>query len=146
MQIVNDLSDLVALANDDRNKGKTFEVTKDVFDHYASKLRGNVIPIDAAERQAVECLLGVTLSGATLGLTRACICAKCNHRLSFVDHVASAILSGAHTVEQMRPFMIGSRYWLTIDTDQLRLVVCPRCYRSFAAIHCCYSTSSYAYV
>lgn len=133
------------LAKDKRNEGRSFRVTKAVFDHFATPLRAKTSVIGKDEAEAIECLLGMELNLDGAGLTRDCKCTHCNHTLSLADHVASAILSGAHSSDELVKILGGPSYWLTIDTDQLRVIICPRCYREFAAIHCCYTYSNYAY-
>ena len=145
MPTVSTVAELQALAKDPRNKGKTFQVTKDVFDHFVAALKGQMKAMPEAEKPGLECLLGTPIADISAALTRDNACTKCGHKLSFSDHVASAILSGAHTAEQMRGILLGDKFWLTIDTDQLRLQRCPRCYQDFLAVHCCYTSSSYAY-
>jgi len=133
------------LARDKRNEGKSFRVTKDVFDHFATPLRAKTTVIGKDEAQAIERLLGASLNLDGAGLTRDCVCPHCNHKFSLVDHVASAILSRAHSADELVNILRGPNYWLTIDTDQLRVVICPKCYRDFATVHCCYIYSNYAY-
>ena len=142
---VSRVEDFECLRSDSNNKGAVFAVTREVFEHYAKRLQQQVKEIELPERQALENLLCIDTSGATAGLTRNCACSHCGHALSFVDHVASAILSGAHSAEDMRRILTGPQYWLTVDTDELRVVRCPRCYMDFAAVHCCYTYSNYAY-
>lgn len=145
LAVISAVSDFDKLRKDPNNKGKVFKVRKDVFDHFAGLLSPQVKKIDADEQRALESLLCIDTQDATAGLTRDCTCSHCGHDLSFVDHVASAILSGAHSIEEMRDILTGPRCWLTVDTDQLRVVRCPRCYMDFAAIHCCYVSGNYAY-
>jgi hypothetical protein len=134
------------LAQDKRNAGKTFNVFKSVFDQLSAPLRAKVKTIGEDEEKSIKCLLGADLNLEGAGLTRDCQCSHCNHKFSLADHIAAAILSGAHSPDKLVKIINGPEYWLTIDTDQPRLVICPKCYRSFATIHCCYTFSSYAYV
>jgi len=141
---ISNVSEMRHLAGHAGNQGKTFAVTREVFEHFASKLK--VKRIGKVEQRAVENLLGVAPGSARTGLTRNCTCKHCGHTFSFVDHIASALLLGVHSVAELQRFVGRSRdYWLTVDTDLPRVVRCPRCYLDFVAPHCCYVSGGYAY-
>ena len=143
--VISSVSDFQLLAKDTRNEGKTFKVAEDVFDYFSAPLKAKTSVIGSDEAKSIECLLGIQLNLDGAGLTRDCSCSHCGHKLSLADHIASAILSGVHSADELAKIIKGPDYWLTIDTDQLRVVICPRCYLNFAAIHCCYVYSNYAY-
>ena len=143
--VISTVTQFERILHDPNHKGKTFEVSREVFEQFHSTLHDSSQQIEEQEKRSLKNLLCLETSDLTAGLTRDCSCSHCGHRLSFVDHVASAILSGAHTAEEMRTILTGPQHWLTVDTDQVRAVRCPRCYLDFDAVHCCYTSSNYAY-
>jgi hypothetical protein len=140
-----DVREFTKLKADRRNKGRTIEVTRDVFEHFTKGAKHQ--RITKQELGKLNRLLSAKIPfGKRPALTRTCNCPKCNHEFSFADYVSSALTHAAHTREQLRGFFTGPRCWLTVDTDAKRQLHCPECEHEFAGVFCCYVTDDYAYV
>lgn len=130
------------------NQGKVFEVTQEVFEHYAAKLF--IRPINDQEKQEVSQLLGQRIvTSQCIGLTRTFSCPSCLYEFTFADHIRAAINMGVHTPDELAKFTIcaeRSVSYLVVDTDKGREVKCVSCGNLIIAPHCCYATSCYAYV
>ncbi|GLR51820.1 hypothetical protein KYK30_21900 [Shinella yambaruensis] len=144
MKKVDSFTAFEKIRSDPNNAGRTFSVSKDIFDHFSEKLRQSTREIGAKEASEIEDLIGAD-PGKGAGTTRDATCEKCNTAFSLSDHVASALLAGKHTAPEMASFFQGNDYWLTVDTKEKRETICPHCYRRGVIIHCCYIFSRYAY-
>lgn len=137
-------SEIEELKRDPANKGKTFEVTREVLEHYVNQLQRR--RIEPSELEELNALLESNIGpNDRPALSRTCACPSCGHEFSFSDFVRSAIALSVHTKDQVLDFLVGSRYYLTIDSEATRTLQCPSCARSFEGVFCCYSTSNYAY-
>lgn len=142
--IVSSVGRMKEIAADPRNAGRTFQVAADVFEFFLRQLI--ILPRAEGDIQRINMLLGThfdeTYPG---GLTRSCRCQHCGHQYSYADHVESALEMGVHSQAQLRDLFSGHRYFLTVDTDKPRQVLCISCKRVSGMTHCCYATSSYGY-
>jgi len=78
-------------------------------------------------------------------MTRTCVCQQCGHEFSFADHIESAMRMGLHTADDLRRLFVGDKYFLTVDTDKQREVLCLNCEERTQVPHCCYGTRTYGY-
>lgn len=142
---VQSVADYEAVRKDPTNAGKTFSVSKDVFEHYMNGI--TVTQVTAQEVSEINALLGTSIANTDLvGLTRVSTCGECGHALTFADHVRIALNMSAHAQHELVKFIVGTDYYLTVDTDKKRDIVCPQCKKPTVVIHCCYSTNRYGYV
>jgi hypothetical protein len=142
--VIQSVDHLNQIAADPVNAGRTFQVTKEVFEHFIQKLR--FLPKPEGDIQRINRLLGIALAeNESCGMTRTCICQRCGHEFSFADHVESALHMGLHTAEDLKQLFVGSKYFLTIDTDKQRDVLCIKCGEKSLLPHCCYGSKTYGY-
>ena len=142
---IGEVDKLEKLRTDGSNKGKTFEVTKSVFLHYTKNLRHK--PVSKRELEELNKLLSARIPDSKRpALSRSCSCPNCGHDFTFSDFVRSALSQSAHSKDQLKGFLTGPRFYLTIDTDAKRTLECPKCKNVFPGVFCCYTTGSYAYV
>lgn len=133
------------LATDPLNAGRTYPVSKSVFDHFFAKLTFLPDPVGEADR--INQLLGTAFPSTEAGgMTRSCKCSSCSHEFTFADHIESSIRMGVHTPDELRQILTGPVYFLTVDTDRTREVICVKCGTKSVVPHCCYARRTYAYV
>lgn len=141
---IQSIQDFEVIRSDPANEGKTFAVPRDVFEHYMSGV--SIDQITDQEMSEINAMLGTTIANPhRIGLTRASKCGECGHTFSFADHVRVALEMSAHAKHELAKFISGDVYYLTVDTDKMRDVVCPQCKKPTVVIHCCYNTSWYGY-
>lgn len=129
---------------DTENGGRTFQVAKDVFDHFARK--HIVVPCPPEDIERINKLLQITMDDLErTGMTRPCLCQHCGHDFSLADHVESSLRMGIHTRDELGQILTGNKYYLTVDTDRPRAILCVSCDEITLAAHCCYTTENYAY-
>lgn len=135
------------LLTEKKHSGRVFEVSRDVFEHYARKLF--IRNVSSGERKEIGRLIGVSIPPSShMGLTRTFKCTHCSHEFSFADHYRAALEMKIHTAEELAKFTVGDQdghFYLAIDTDKTRDVKCVSCGETTIAPHCCYAGSSYAY-
>lgn len=142
--IVDTVERMDALADDPDNEGRTFEVTRPVFEHFFKLLK--FLPRPADDISRINNLLGTAFTQEEPGgITRICACEHCGHEFSFADHVQSALRMGVHTREVLKEILAGEKYYLTVDTEKPRAVLCVNCSRITLMAHCCYGGSTYGY-
>lgn len=143
-RVVQTVEEMTAIADDPVNAGRTFEVSQEVFEHFRRLL--SFLPRTAGEIERLNSLLGTTFDeSATIGMTRACVCQHCGHEFTFSDHVEAAMQMGLHTRDELKRILDGDHYYLTVDTEKPRAVLCVSCKEVSLTPHCCYAGSSYGY-
>ncbi|HEU0174388.1 MAG TPA: hypothetical protein VFV58_09000 [Blastocatellia bacterium] len=125
------------------NVGRTFQVTKEVYDHFSQKL--HVLPKPPDDIQRINRLLGLALDeNDPCGVTGTNVCPHCGHEVSFADHIEAALRMGLHTVDGLkRLFVAGDKYVLTVVADVHREMLCVKCGVTSAFPRFCYRTSTY---
>lgn len=142
---ISSTAEIEHLKADPKNKGKTYEVTREVFKHFTKDLKAK--PVTKKELAQINRLLSAKIPDSKRpALTRTCACPNCHHEFRFSDFVSSALAQSAHSTDQLRGFFTGPRCWLTIDTDATRTLRCSKCSHEFPGVFCCYVTDDYAYV
>jgi hypothetical protein len=141
---VQSISEMNRIANDPTNAGRTFHVTKEVFEYFSQKLHLLPGPPDVIPR--INRLLGINLSeDERCGMTGVCVCPHCAHEFSFADHVESVVRMGLHSTEDLKRLFTGDKFYLTIATEKGREMLCPKCDTKSFFPRFCYRTSTYAY-
>lgn len=142
--VIQRVNHLNQIASDPANAGRTFQVTKEVFDHFFEQIQ--FLPRHPEDIFRINDLLGLSLSeDEPCGMTRVCSCQHCGHEFSFADHVEASMRMGLHTAADLRKLFDGDKYFLTIDTDKKREVLCLSCGEKSWVLHCCYGSKTYAY-
>ncbi len=142
--IIKSIEDMYRIVTESTNAGRTFHVTKEVFDHFHQKL--HLVPNPPDDISRINHLLGTDFPSDTeMGMTGVCICPKCEHRFSFADHVESVLRMGLHTAEDMKQLLSGDQYFLTVATKQGREMLCPKCDTKSFYPRFCYKGNGYAY-
>jgi hypothetical protein len=132
------------IARDPEKKGKTFHVTKEVFEHFRQRL--HLLPGPPDDISRINRLLGTNFpENETMGMTGFQICPHCGHKLSFADHIEAVLRMGLHTPEDIRQLFLGHQYFLTVATHEKRAMMCPNCTIVSDISRDCYSTQTYAY-
>lgn len=143
--VIQSVDHLNQIAADPANAGRTFQVTKEVFDYFYQRIR--FFPRPTGDIERINRLLGTEFDeNEPGGMTRSCVCQNCGHEFSFADHVESALRMGVHTADELRYILAGDKFFLTVDTDKPREVLCLNCEQKSFVPHCCYGTRDYAYV
>jgi hypothetical protein len=141
---VQSISEMNRIAGDPANAGRTFHVTKEVFDHFSQKLHLLPGPPDVIPR--INSLLGIDLSeDERCGMTGVCVCPHCAYELSFADHVESVVRMGLHSTEDLARLFTGDKYFLTVATEKGREMLCPKCDTKSFFPRFCYVSKMYAY-
>lgn len=141
---IDSIDDMYRIVKEPGNAGRTFQVTKEVFQHFDQKL--HLLPNPPDDISRINRMLGTSFPCDTrMGMTGVCICPECGHNFSFADHVESVLRMGLHTAEDMKRLFTGDQYFLTVATQQGREMLCPKCDTKSLHPRFCYSTNGYAY-
>jgi len=141
IQSVESMEQMVA---DPANAGRTFQITKEVYDHFSRKL--HLLPNPPNDIQRINRLLGLSLDeNEPCGVTGTCVCPHCGHRFSFADHIEAALRMGLHTADDLkRLFMAGDRHFLAVVKDVQREMLCIKCGVTSVFPRFCYQTRTYS--
>lgn len=132
------------IARDPAKAGKTFQVTKEVFQHFANRL--HLLPGPPDDVARINQMLGTNFpDNEVMGMTGFQICPHCGHKFSFADHIQASLRMGLHTAEDIRQLFTGNQYFLTVATHEKRGMLCPGCDMVADVSRDCYLTQTYAY-
>jgi hypothetical protein len=143
---IGSLDQIEAIMGNPANHGRTFHVTKEVFDHFNEQLRPQITPTSPEDIARINRLIGTNFPGdVVMGFKGDCVCPNCNQNLSFADHVESVIRMGLHSPDDLRRLLSGTQFFLTVGIEQTREMLCTKCGAMSLIPRRCYSGSSYAY-
>lgn len=143
---IESIEQMYQLVKDPVNAGRTFRVTKEVFDHFDQKVIPRLLPNPPGDIARINRLLGINLPDTELvGCTGSCECIHCGHKFSIADHVESVLRMGLHSAEDLKQLFTGSGHFLTVITSKGREMLCPKCDTKSAFPRFCYSTRQYTY-
>lgn len=132
------------IVNDPAKAGKTFHVTKEVFEHYKNRL--HLLPGPGDDIARINRLLGTNFpDNEVMGMTGFQTCPHCGHKFSFADHIESVLRMGLHTAADIKQLFTGGQYFLTVATKEKRDMLCPSCDTVASLDRYCYQTTTYAY-
>lgn len=140
IQSVDGMEQIVA---DPANAGRTFQITKEVYDHFRQKL--HILPNSPNDIQRINRLLGLALNeDEPCGVTGTSVCPHCGHGFSFADHIEAALRMGLHTADDLkRLFVAGDKHFLAVVKDAQREMLCVKCGVTSVFPRDCYTTRTY---
>jgi hypothetical protein len=140
IQSVERMKQIVA---DPANAGRTFQITKEVYDHFSQKL--HILPNPPNDIQRINRLLGLALDeNEPCGVTGTCVCLHCGHEFSFAYHIEAALRMGLHTADDLkRLFVAGDKHFLAVVKDVQREMLCVKCGVTSVFPRFCYTTRTY---
>ena len=141
---IDSIERMEAIAADVANGGKSFQVTKEVFDHFRNKL--DIRPTSPEGIARINALIGSDFApDVVMGMSETCACPSCGYELSFADHIESVLRMGLHSPEDLRWLLTNGLFFLTVATKQGREMICPNCDTKAVFPRRCYGTANYAY-
>jgi hypothetical protein len=145
--IIDSIESMTQLAKDPANAGRTYQVTREVFDHFEQKVRPYMEPNPPGVTSRINQLLGTDFQdNEKFGCVGVCECSHCGHKLTFADHIESALRMGIHTVEDFKRLFTDGNHYITVTAKQEREMLCPKCDTKTFFPRLCYDAGgSYTY-